>query len=72
MDQKLRLASSEVGIVEMMPVSVFVSGRTVKNLLEAVEVELPDEAGEVGGLKGFIVKLNWSQQVNFKLLLVHY
>lgn len=55
MDQKLRLALSEVGIVEMMQASVFVSGRTVKNLPEAVEVELADEAGKVGGLEGFIV-----------------
>lgn len=55
MDQKFWPTLFEVGVVELVQVAVSVFGGLVKKLPEAVQVELPDEAGEVGGLEEFSV-----------------
>lgn len=55
MDQKFWPALFEEEIVEVVQVSVSVFGRPVEQLPEAVQVELSDETGEVGGLEEFSV-----------------
>ncbi len=54
-DQKLWPTLFEEGIVEVVQVAASVLEGPVINLPEAVEVELADEAGEVGGLEQFSV-----------------
>lgn len=53
MDQEFWPAPFEEGIVETVQVSVSAFGGPVEQLPEAVQVELSDEAGEVGGLEEF-------------------
>lgn len=69
-DQKLWPTLFEGGIVEVVQVAASVLEGPVINLPEAVEVELPDEAGEVGGLEEFGVLSDRRQQLILEPLLV--